>query len=910
MPDPMPDPREDPKLTRLAQAIDAYMGHQADVERGAQPDAEELLARESELRDLLEPMLSAAEEAGEALADSKSQLGEYRLVRELGRGGMGVVYEAIDLGLQRRVALKVLVGHLTVSARQVERFRREAHAAARLEHPGIVRIHAVGEARGMHYIAMELRAGRDLRDVLQDCRAGAGAPPGQDRQLLPELPGSYFEQVAGLVARVADALAYSHDHGVIHRDIKPQNILVEADGQACIVDFGLAKNLETPALSRSGDFAGTPDYISPEQARGDLVDGRSDVFSLGVVLYEMLTLARPFAGASTTALIRAVSQDEPRSARACNPEVPRDLDTICAKALEKEPARRYTARELAAELRRFLRHEPILARPVGLAGQALRFARRQPAQALALGLAFCLFVVTPIVASLYYRVARDEIAAEQERTAAQRDAARSSMRRVEDVLNNGMRLVWQHQLYHDPSSHAFWQRFFADSARFYQEHAALAAQHPGQEATVAHALDSLAWIRLRQGEFEAAERAATEAVAAFRVQLTREVATGRLRRGLAASLVNRALAAAQLGRAVSSRELGEGVRLYRGLLAGAPEGSDDRLGLHMDLAEALGCVARYGDTADRSAAYQAAVGEWRALAAAFGGRTEYLGRAPALRIDHGLFLLRCADVPGAEREFEEVLVEVRELRKVRPRFALLRFVEAEAQRGRMHVMHRRGEAERATAAFEAARETMTGLCADFPTSRRYTDQLTLLQAERVQILMLRGPAAGHEIQAILGRAMPNPPEVEGAAAAGNHAARSVAMLASSRAVLETWRRQADPDRIHACFGAAIADWRRVTASRPDDVVCARDLAATLSNYASWLSRADPGAAEQALELANEAVQLQRGVLQRVPDDRLARRYLGIHLRLVRDLCRRLGRDDGVRSAAAALQALAGKEGGR
>jgi len=295
-------------------------------------------------------------------------LGDFRIVREIGHGGMGVVYEAEQISLHRRVALKVLSSHLRFSVESVAKFRREAEAGARQSHPGIVTVHAVGEHNGVNYIAQELvEGGQTLEGRLREVRDGDGPR------------GGYFRETARLFAEIAEALQHAHDAGVVHRDIKPSNILLTLEGNPKITDFGLAKIEDALSLSRTGDFAGTPYYMSPEQAgkRPRTIDHRTDVFSLGVTLYEAMTLERPFDADSTFDVLTQILTCEPREPRKVNPRVPRDLSVICLKAMEKNPDRRYpSAAELAADLRRYLDGDVIHARPAGPATRTFKWARR------------------------------------------------------------------------------------------------------------------------------------------------------------------------------------------------------------------------------------------------------------------------------------------------------------------------------------------------------------------------------------------------------------------------------------------------------------------------------------------------------------------------------------------------------
>jgi tRNA A-37 threonylcarbamoyl transferase component Bud32 len=289
--------------------------------------------------------------------------GDYELLEEIARGGMGVVYKARQISLNRPVALKmILAGELaTPEARQ--RFRAEAEAAANLQHPNIVAIHEVGEHEGKQYFSMDFVVGKNLAEIVR------GNP----------LPA---ERAASYVKTISEAIHFAHQRGTLHRDLKPQNVLIDADDRPRITDFGLAKRVDADSgLTRTGDVLGSPSYMPPEQAASQSAEigPHSDVYSLGAILYELLTGRPPFAAATPWETICQVLQTPAVSPRKLNPDVPRDLETICLKCLEKQPQRRYhSARELAEELGRFLNHEPIHARPISLARRATFWARRHP----------------------------------------------------------------------------------------------------------------------------------------------------------------------------------------------------------------------------------------------------------------------------------------------------------------------------------------------------------------------------------------------------------------------------------------------------------------------------------------------------------------------------------------------------
>jgi len=301
---------------------------------------------------------------------SGTRLGDFTLLKRLGRGAQGEVYEAREESLGRLVALKVLPPYLTFNPERVQRFKREAEAGGRLDHPNTVGVHSVGEASGYHYIAQELVAGgRTVADRIAEVRREA------------ELPRDWYEKTAALFVDVAEAVHAAHEAGIVHRDIKPGNILLTHDGQPKVADFGLAMVLDDLHRSRSGELIGTPFYMSPEQAAGGRagLDRRTDVFSLGTTLYESLTLLRPFDGETREQVVERILLHDPPDPRKVRPSVPRELAIICMKALEKKRERRYqTAAGFADDVRRWLRHEPIVARPPGAVVRAGKWLQRHP----------------------------------------------------------------------------------------------------------------------------------------------------------------------------------------------------------------------------------------------------------------------------------------------------------------------------------------------------------------------------------------------------------------------------------------------------------------------------------------------------------------------------------------------------
>ena len=375
--------------------------------------ADELLAAHPDLAELLAPMLteraggpSEAAPSDEAATDgtvaamtatAEQVLGDFRLVRELGRGGMGIVYEAWQRSLDRRVAVKVLAPALVTSPAAVARFRREAAAVGKLHHPHIVEVYGFGTEREQHFFAMQLVDGQPLHDVAARFREPRAA--------------------VALCLQIAEALAHAHARGLVHRDVKPANVLVRADDHALLTDFGVAHDEALPSVTREGGFLGTLDHASPEQVRGEAVDARTDVWALGVILYELLTGSAPFAAPTQEALLHDILVTEPKPIVGL-PGVPRDLAAVVDRALAKDRRRRYaTAAALGADLRAVLAGEPVQARLPTSLERLRRWTTREPWRAVA---ALVLLLGLPgAAAGIAFTVARAPLVDLGERRAAQ-----------------------------------------------------------------------------------------------------------------------------------------------------------------------------------------------------------------------------------------------------------------------------------------------------------------------------------------------------------------------------------------------------------------------------------------------------------------------------------------------------------
>ncbi len=476
-------PADGPRAERLAATLDRYM---RELESGGiPPDVEALVAEHPDLGDELRAYVDslkvlhqmtaglrptpAPAPAGSADATTK-RLGDYEILREIGRGGMGIVYEARQISLNRHVALKVLPFAAMMDEKQITRFRNEAQAAAQLHHPNIVPVHAVGQERGVHYFAMQYVPGQSLETALRELQGEptvVSTPPaertgGNDpaSALSPSAASvarmadtathavfttkastrsrGYCQNVARLMIQAAEAIQHAHECGVIHRDVKPSNLLLDRNGKLWVTDFGLARMQSDSGVTMTGDVVGTLRYMSPEQAAGatGMIDARADVYSLGATLYEMLTLRPAHSGDNRQQVLRHIEMREPTPPRSINPAIPLDLETIVLRALAKSRDERYlSAQALADDLRRFLEGRPTLAqRPTALDRAAKWALRHRAAVLVAAGVLFVLATVSIGAAvKIAQQKERAEAALVEERDS--RAAAERSYKQAREVVD-------------------------------------------------------------------------------------------------------------------------------------------------------------------------------------------------------------------------------------------------------------------------------------------------------------------------------------------------------------------------------------------------------------------------------------------------------------------------------------------
>jgi serine/threonine protein kinase len=568
----------------LADLIEEFLGQ---LEAGESIGPSEFAARHPEHAAALSELLPALEvladlgrsvgsgarrsDSGAALALGSGRLGDYRILREIGRGGMGIVYEAEQISLRRRVAVKVLPFASAVDTRQSQRFQLEAQAAAFLHHQHIVPVFAVGCERGVHYYAMQFIEGRSLADVIRELRQLEGlAEPEPERadseasRLALELvssgsrhslpigsvPGAstpdepqaadesgvrsespsadstfepatvrpappspsdsstrtktYCRTVARLGMEAAEALEHAHQEGIVHRDIKPANLMIDVRGKLWITDFGLARFQADTGLTMSGDLLGTLRYMSPEQAAGQrtVIDHRTDLYSLAVTLYELLTL-RPAIEGDRAEVLRRIAAEEPRPLRRINPSVPADLETILLKAMAKEPAARYaSAQQMADELNRFLEDLPIRAKRPSLTQRLWKWGRRHRALVWSAAVSLMLLLATVVTSAA---VGLWAVRRQQKLTAAALAAEsrrRQQARQALDAMSAGIIEGWLSQQSVLMPEH---KRFLEQALEWYEAFAADTGQEEEARAGAARAYSRVGDIQRRLGQTLAAE---------------------------------------------------------------------------------------------------------------------------------------------------------------------------------------------------------------------------------------------------------------------------------------------------------------------------------------------------------------------------------------------------------------------
>jgi eukaryotic-like serine/threonine-protein kinase len=557
----------------VAQVADDFLDR---LDRGERPDVGEYEARYPQLASVLPQVLPALRmmrslshsvagplEAAfppPTITAELGELGDFRLLREIGRGGMGVVYEAEQISLGRRVALKVLPFASTLDAKQLQRFKNEAQAAAQLHHSNIVPVFAVGCERGVHYYAMQFIDGQTLAALIANLRKSAGletdspgsaghsqpmtsiasgneshseAGPEETSFTLspapvrPTLDGtapstaamslvtdhssrrhSFFRTAAALGKQAAEALEHAHQLGVVHRDVKPANLLVDGRGTLWVADFGLSRGQRDGGLTLSGDVLGTLRYMSPEQALGHkgLVDQRTDVYSLGATLYELLTLHPVWEGTDRRELLRQIAWEEPRPPARLNKEIPTELETIVLKALAKEPSERYpSAQEFADDLQRFLEDRPVLAQRPTHVRRLKKWVRRHRSVVWLLAILMVTALAGSVAATILIWREEQRIAAAYVREASQRKRAEDNLHLALEAMDKVYLKVIEDESPRDPRREAEYRELLENALHVYEQFGQYNTTEPELRKETSRAYLRVGAIQQKLGRHKEAE---------------------------------------------------------------------------------------------------------------------------------------------------------------------------------------------------------------------------------------------------------------------------------------------------------------------------------------------------------------------------------------------------------------------
>jgi len=615
---------------RLAQIMDDYL---VSLEEATPLDIETLIAEHPEFADEIrsitasldllhhatKPMRPATQQTAQQPLAGARRLGDFEIGREIGRGGMGVVYQARQISLERQVALKVLPFAAMWDQKQIARFRNEALAAAQLHHPNIVPVFAVGQERGVHFYAMQLVEGRSLDRVVQELRRtgeGQAKPQAAETTALGQTTregnssandfsaqhsrdrSGYCRAIAKLGRQAAEALHHAHEYGVVHRDIKPSNLMVDSNAKLWVADFGLARIQNSPGITMTGDVVGTLRYMSPEQAAGQhaLVDTRTDIYGLGATLYELLTLQPAFPGEDRHAILRDIETKEPVSLRTINPAIPVDLETIVLQAMSKSRDSRYaTAAAFAEDLQRFLDGKPTLARRPTVIDRTAKWVRRHR-NMVALAAGFL------VMLTLGSTGATLKIASEQQRTKIALVEAEQNLVRAEEHFAQARRVVDRFgiqladQLQETPGTERLRQQLLVETLKYYREF----AQHIEGDLDVQ---DQLAMTHLKTGVVTAKLGANRKALAEYQSAqqileklIAQDPGNAHLQSQLALARNNMALLFAAAGDIESAeREYGLAIVAQRELVAGAPDDltlTSQLAESHLNLGTLLGQAAK------------------------------------------------------------------------------------------------------------------------------------------------------------------------------------------------------------------------------------------------------------------------------------------------------------------------------
>jgi serine/threonine protein kinase/tetratricopeptide (TPR) repeat protein len=832
----------------LAEVLEQYL---ADLERGVRTDRAALLASHAELADELRPYLDSIDKLHAATQDLRvtrsldanagpaatgKRIGDFRIVREVGRGGMGVVYEAHQESLNRRVALKILPFAAVLDPRQIARFRNEAQAAAQLHHPHIVPVFAVGQENGVYYYAMQFVDGQSLEEAMRELRTMSEArtdhstrargAAGASTSTMALHKGSvlsshgtvrdrdFFLNIARLGKEAAEALEHAHQYGILHRDVKPSNLMVDLAGKLWVTDFGLARIQSDSGVTLTGDVVGTLRYMSSEQASGKSgsVDARTDVYSLGVTLYELVTQRHAFPGDDRQAVLRQIERDEPTPPRRLNPAVPVDLETIVLTAMAKSRDDRYaSAQMLADDLERFLSGRSALARRPGMLDRAGRWARRhRPIVTVAAAAVLAVSVVSTVGMVM--------LAREKVRTEENFARAEQNFHDARDVVDQfGVRMA--DRLTETPGMEPMRRELLANTLRYYQAFVKQAASDPS------------------------------------------------LRHELALAHFKSGLIAAKLGdpaQAVS--EYQESQRLLAALAADKPQDAElaGQLALASNNLAILAADRGDADAARRQ--YERAIAMQRRLVAENPGERSFASQLAQSVANMGMLEDSLGHQEAAERALEESVALLRPIADSNVSDARFSRNLAIASNNLSYVLAKRDPA----AAEQAAREAIAileGVSQSGPGGARYQDDLALCYNS----LAALESHAGKLPEAIewYGRAVALQEQMVRKAPAVVRTRSDLAVTLSNLGVALC--RDSRVDEAADPFGRSHDLMTTLAGDYPDELAYESSRAALLNN--EGLALAGAGRHDRAVAVYSEAIEAQRRSWERAPKSNLMQELL-------------------------------------
>jgi tetratricopeptide (TPR) repeat protein/tRNA A-37 threonylcarbamoyl transferase component Bud32 len=788
----------------------------------------------------------------------RPEVAGYEILGELGRGGMGVVYKARQPGLNRDVALKMVLRAGHVGAAELARFRMEAEAVAQLQHPNIVQVYEVGEQDGCPFFSLEFVEGETLADRIQST---------------PQPP----RFAAAMTLDLARAMEQAHRRGIIHRDLKPANVLLTADGTPKITDFGLAKRYaeDDAGQTRTGAIMGTPSYMAPEQAKGQTKDTgpAADIYSLGAILYDLLAGRPPFRGVTILDTLQQVRTLEPVPPRRLDATVPRDLETICLKCLEKEPAKRYaTAGELAEDLRRFLADEPIHARPTPWWERCLKWARRRPATAALIAVSTLAAVSLLTVGGLWLNAAR-EAAEERERQQARvaklerqraRDAekqqriekearakaereyrrAETNFRYARAAVDQMLTGVGQLRLAHEPRMERLRRDLLADALAFYQRFLRARGTDASVRAETARAQERVAAIQQMLGQPDQAEKAYRASLDLFRELPAPYAARPECRQDLATCYNNLGTLLVDAGRYAAARTAYRQARDLRQKLADERPGNPEYLQDLSDSYDNLGAVeqkAKHLKQARRD--YSRALELQQRLADQFPGRPAYRHRLARRHNNLGQVLGAIGQRSAAAGHFTKARQILTGLlaRSHAPEYRH----ELAATHHHVGFLERDVNPKDAEAAYRACLALRDALAAEFPTVPGYREELAAAYNDLAVLLQATG--RGQEADEAFGKALAVQEKIAADFPRVPDFRRQLGSAYHNRANLLAANRPREAERL---YGRALDLFTRLAKEYPDVPAYRREQASTHANLgALWFAGGALDKAEQAFHKA-------------------------------------------------------------